>query len=120
MKRRLPVCPKDELAPRVVRTAWIGTDRFGLPREALVLVDERGEVRAYVNQCKHLPIPIDSGSREFFDAEGTHLLCGTHGALFRLDDGMCVRGPCRGLPLDPVEVVVEDGDVVLLLADDED
>lgn len=114
-KRRLPVCTRGELRAGEVRTAFIGTDRYGLPREALVLLDHEGQVRAYVNQCKHLPIPIDSGSREFFDADRRHLLCGTHGALFRLDDGMCVRGPCRGMPLDPVEVEVDEDAIVLLV-----
>ncbi|MBX3245685.1 MAG: Rieske 2Fe-2S domain-containing protein [Myxococcales bacterium] len=114
---RLRVCPADELAPGVVRTCLVGRDRYGLPREALVLRDADGVLRGYVNQCKHLPIPIDAGSREFFDEVGEHLLCGTHGALFRLDDGMCVAGPCEGLPLDPVEVEENGGDV-FVVADD--
>lgn len=114
-KRRLPVCDQTELRAGEVRTAWIGSDRHGLPREALVLRDHEGQIHAYVNQCKHLPIPIDSGSREFFDADGRHLLCGTHGALFRLDDGMCVHGPCRGLSLERVKAVVERDTVVLLI-----
>jgi nitrite reductase/ring-hydroxylating ferredoxin subunit len=117
-KRRLPVCQREDLRFGLVRTAHVGTDRYGLPREALVLLDAAGEVRAYVNQCKHLPIPIDSGSREFFDEAGTHLLCGTHGALFRLDDGMCIHGPCKGVPLDPIEVVEEEGEISLVVDDE--
>lgn len=118
MKRRLPVCRREDLGPGRLATAWVGHDRHGLPKEALVLVDASGVVRAYVNQCKHLPIPIDSGSREFFDEDDAHLICGTHGALFRLDDGMCVRGPCRGIPLDPIALEEHDGEIVLLLDDE--
>lgn len=117
-RRRLRVCRDSDLTAGEVRTCLVGRDRYGLPREALVLRDAEGALRGYVNQCKHLPIPIDAGSREFFDEDGEHLLCGTHGALFRLDDGMCVAGPCAGLPLDRVDVVEEDGDVFVMADED--
>ena len=83
--------------------------RFGEPRAALVLLDETGAVRAYVNRCKHLPIPLDGGSGAFFDASGAHLECGTHGARFRLADGYCVSGPCEGSSLDALVVEEEEG-----------
>lgn len=36
--------------------------------------------------------------------DGFHLLCGTHGALFRPQDGYCVSGPCVGDSLEPVPI----------------
>ena len=43
----------------------------------------------------------------------SHILCATHGAEFRIEDGFCVLGPCRGQSLEPISVSVRDGDVVL-------
>lgn len=92
--------------PRVIA---LGPSSQGRPREALVLRDGHGEARAYENLCRHIPVPLDAGSRRFLSAQRTHLLCGTHGAKFRLDDGMCVEGPCTGLPLHPLSLLAEHG-----------
>ena len=90
-----------------------GEDRR--PREALVLLGSDGEPRAYLNRCRHLPIPLDAGSREFLTHDGEHLLCGTHGALYRRDDGFCVAGPCVHLSLDKLPILEENGVLYLLL-----
>jgi nitrite reductase/ring-hydroxylating ferredoxin subunit len=90
-----------------------GEDRR--PREALVLLGSDGEPRAYLNRCRHLPIPLDAGSREFLTHDGEHLLCGTHGALYQRDDGVCVAGPCLHLALDKITIVEENGVLYLLL-----
>jgi nitrite reductase/ring-hydroxylating ferredoxin subunit len=45
------------------------------------------------------------------DRAGEHLVCATHGALFRPADGACVAGPCAGDRLAPVDVEVREGDV---------
>jgi nitrite reductase/ring-hydroxylating ferredoxin subunit len=91
----------------------LGRDDKGRPAEALVLRDHQGHLRAYRNLCRHLPVPLDGGSREFFDGAGWHLRCGTHGALYRLHDGRCVHGPCGGKALEALEVREEAGTVVL-------
>ncbi|MGE0785772.1 MAG: Rieske (2Fe-2S) protein [Sandaracinaceae bacterium] len=68
----------------------------GRPREALVVRAPSGALRAYLNRCRHLPIPLDGGSGAYFDPDGDYLTCGTHGARYRLEDGFCVEGPCMG------------------------
>ena len=87
----------------------LGRDALGRPREALVVLDLLGHPRAYLNRCEHIPIPLDGGSREFFDPEGEHLRCGTHGALYRLSDGLCVAGPCTGDSLAELPLRIVDG-----------
>ncbi|MSO64511.1 MAG: Rieske (2Fe-2S) protein [Alphaproteobacteria bacterium] len=64
---------------------------------------------AYVNDCPHAHAPLDWQPGQFLDAAGTHLLCTMHGALFRIHDGYCLNGPCPGLSLTPVPIVVTDG-----------
>ncbi|WP_236605829.1 Rieske (2Fe-2S) protein [Sandaracinus amylolyticus] len=112
---RVRVGPRSSLGPERVLTARISNDHDGTPREVIVLLDDTGGLRAYVNRCKHLPIPIDGGSRRFFDDDGRHLMCGTHGALFRRVDGYCIEGPCRGRALDRVEIEVDESGTIWAL-----
>ncbi len=115
------VARREELDPGEVRVVGLGDDTLARRPEALVVVDETGEVRAYLNECQHLPIPLDAGSREFLDDTTGHLRCGTHGALYRRDDGLCVRGPCRGRSLRALPVSVDaDGWIVLDAPEEED
>lgn len=95
-ERWIDVCASEELGPGEVKVVRISDDRDGTPREALVLRGSDGEVRAYLNRCQHIPIPLDSGTRQFLDRDKRYLECMTHGAIYRLDDGVCVGGPCRG------------------------
>jgi len=82
-------------------------------REALVLLDEDGEVRAYENVCQHVPIPLDAGGRRFLDENG-HLVCATHRAIYRRVDGECIGGPCMGRRLVALSARV-DGDRVVVV-----
>ena len=50
----------------------------------------------------------------FFDSRGKYLMCGTHGAVFRPEDGACIEGPCTGRALDTVEILVESGKIFSL------
>ncbi len=108
-----PVSALDGTRARVVPLPALPWD---LHREAILVLDESGRPRAYLNRCKHLPVPLDGGTREFFDSTGRYLLCGTHGALYERGSGFCVSGPCRGKVLTAIELRVEGGEVVLSLA----
>jgi nitrite reductase/ring-hydroxylating ferredoxin subunit len=87
---------------------------WDMHREAIVVLDDDARPRAYLNRCRHLPIPLDGGSRDFFDSTRRYLHCGTHGALYERGTGFCVAGPCRGKSLAPIDLRVEDGELVLL------
>lgn len=92
------VCRRDELRPGALHQVPLGRDPIGIPLSLLVGVSRDGDLYAYQNLCKHLPIPLDGGSGDFF-ADVDTLRCGTHGALYRVSDGYCTRGPCRGTSL---------------------
>lgn len=109
------VCREEELREGVVRTVRLGDDADGIPIVALVLRDENGGIVAYRNLCRHLPVPLDGGTGDLLSADGAHLICGTHGATYRLYDGYCVDGPCEGLALHPLQVRSEAG--VLFVSD---
>lgn len=82
--------------------------------EGILLRLGSGEVRAYKNECRHLPVPLDEREpKEIWDAEARYLVCSSHGARYRPEDGLCVSGPCQGSHLRALPVVVRDGEVFL-------
>lgn len=65
----------------------------------------RGAVYAYLNRCTHRNVELDWVPGRFFAMDGRHLICATHGALYRPDTGACAGGPCNGglVKLDVIE-----------------
>jgi nitrite reductase/ring-hydroxylating ferredoxin subunit len=67
----------------------------------------------YVNSCPHLGVPLDWLPGQFLTTDGTRIMCATHGAEFRISDGHCVKGPCRGEALTKVPYTVRD-DLIMI------
>ncbi len=80
---------------------------------ALMVIRQLENVYAYVNSCPHIGTPLDFMPGQFLTLEKDLILCSTHGALFRIEDGECVHGPCIGKHLKPLACSVHDGDVWL-------
>jgi nitrite reductase/ring-hydroxylating ferredoxin subunit len=78
----------------------------------LMAIRRGNSVFCYVNSCPHWGSPLDLVPGRFLARDGRHILCTTHGALFRIDDGRCIKGPCLGAALRPVPCRVEDGRVL--------
>lgn len=115
---RVPAGPAAFVSQGQVQVILLPRDPAGRPREALLLRDDRGELRAYLNRCEHLPIPLNAGGPDFLTADRRELLCRTHGARYRLEDGHCVHGPCAGRALRPLALSVEADCVYVLLEED--
>jgi nitrite reductase/ring-hydroxylating ferredoxin subunit len=89
----------------------------GNGRVHAVFVVRRGDaVYGYPNRCPHTGLSLDWAPDRFLDADGELIVCATHGALFRIEDGYCVAGPCAGASLRPVSVRLQ-GDAVILVPD---
>jgi nitrite reductase/ring-hydroxylating ferredoxin subunit len=72
----------------------------------------RGEaVFVYINACPHLGVPLDWVPGRFLSADGSRIICATHGAEFRIEDGQCLHGPCLGERLEAVMIRIKDGEV---------
>lgn len=85
----------------------------GLDRQAIFVIRWKGALHAYRNECPHVGTPLDWPENRFFDSEGEYLMCGTHGAIFRPEDGVCIDGPCSGRALAPIAIRVEAGEIFL-------
>ena len=70
-------------------------------------------VRGYLNRCPHAGHPLDLLPQRFLTADGTLILCSSHGALFEKATGLCVAGPCAGRALTPIALQVSCGFVLL-------
>jgi nitrite reductase/ring-hydroxylating ferredoxin subunit len=106
------LCRLDEIAAPGSRGFSLGS---GVERrEIFVVRDAVGEARAYVNSCPHTGGPLDWVEHQFLSLDRRLILCATHGALFRIEDGHCVHGPCAGKRLTPLAIAIVDGAVMLL------
>jgi nitrite reductase/ring-hydroxylating ferredoxin subunit len=66
-------------------------------------------IRAYLNVCPHFSLPLNYRKDEFLTPEGDRIICTQHLAIFRIADGYCEEGACRGLSLDSIPVTVVNG-----------
>jgi nitrite reductase/ring-hydroxylating ferredoxin subunit len=67
---------------------------------------------AYHNDCPHTGGPLDWMGR-FLTRDKTLIRCAGHGAKFRIENGLCIKGPCAGTSLAAVSIAVVAGDIVL-------
>ncbi|MDT8386138.1 MAG: Rieske (2Fe-2S) protein [Thiogranum sp.] len=82
--------------------------------EEIFLVRKGLDIVAYSNSCPHTKGPLDWVPGQFLNLEGDLIQCATHDALFRIEDGLCIRGPCSGQSLSPVPIRIADNAVWLV------
>ncbi|BCH21502.1 Rieske (2Fe-2S) protein [Mesorhizobium sp. L-8-3] len=72
----------------------------------VVVVRRGGRIFAYLDSCPHYEggTPMAWKTDRYLNGEGTHLACHSHGALFEIETGECVLGPCLGQRLKKVPV----------------
>jgi nitrite reductase/ring-hydroxylating ferredoxin subunit len=104
------ICTLHELGDPGAKAFTMGSGDW--PLRGFVV--RRGElVRAYVNHCPHAGFPLNWRPDGFLAPETPLILCAMHGALFEIETGLCVSGPCEGLRLRPLPVHVSHGYVTL-------
>jgi len=72
-----------------------------------------GKPYAYVNQCAHVAVELDWNEGDFFTAQKDFLICATHGAHYRPDNGFCVMGPCKGRSLKIIPVTEQNQEIII-------
>lgn len=65
----------------------------------LLAVRRAGQVFIYENRCPHRGVALEWLPDQFLDSSASLIQCATHGALFLIEDGECVAGPCEGKSL---------------------
>ena len=74
----------------------------------LILTRKADEVNVFLNSCPHTGVRLDWKVGVFLTVDKAHLQCSTHGALFELDSGFCVAGPCNNQCLVKLQTKVYD------------
>ncbi len=64
-------------------------------------------VFGYVDRCPHMGLPLAQVLDDYLAPSGGAIACSWHGALFAIENGRCLGGPCAGAGLLgwPVDVV---------------
>ena len=92
-----PLCRLDEIPDGEGRSFSLGE---GDQRLEIFVVRSGEAAFGYLNACPHLGTPLDwggfDGDGRFVSADSGNILCATHGAEFRVEDGYCLHGPCAG------------------------
>jgi nitrite reductase/ring-hydroxylating ferredoxin subunit len=84
---------------------------FALEFDSLFVVKRDGQIFVYRNSCPHLGVELNWLEDQFLDADNTLVQCATHGALFIIDSGECVAGPCRGKHLTAIPFAIVAGHI---------
>lgn len=82
--------------------------------EAFFAVRKGDQVYVYRNRCPHAGAPLNWMPDRFLDREKEFIQCTVHGALFTIEEGDCIAGPCAGDCLSPLDSEVRNGDVWIL------
>ncbi|MCB1668391.1 MAG: Rieske (2Fe-2S) protein [Pseudomonadales bacterium] len=76
---------------------------FQLGDEYFFAIRQRDKLFIYKNSCPHVGTPLNWQKDTFFNAEKCFIQCFSHGALFEIDTGLCIAGPCHGQSLTAVK-----------------
>ena len=103
------LCPLDTIADGKARN-FVLQMRAGRFHGFVV---RRGEaVHGYVDRCPHAGLPLAQVLDDYLTPDGGLIACSWHGALFTVEGGACVGGPCAGQTLTPWPVAVSNGKIV--------
>lgn len=101
LQKEVPLCKLDDLEDHCAMELTI-------EERQLFAVRQGNSIFAYWNLCPHRNSPLNWVPNQFLDTENQLIQCALHGALFEIDSGLCIAGPCSGDSLQPVELRCED------------
>lgn len=110
------ICAAESLArgqAKAFSLSRVTEDEGPRPLSIFVVRTDADQFVGYLNRCPHEGAWLNIGDGKFFNEDGSRLRCGRHKAEFDIETGQCVKGPCRDKAIEPVALVVMDGDVCL-------
>lgn len=78
--------------------------------QSIFVVHKNDEFFAYYNHCPHTGASLEWQEDQFLDLDKELIQCATHDALFMIDSGECIAGPCVGEALQslPLSIVGDE------------
>jgi nitrite reductase/ring-hydroxylating ferredoxin subunit len=102
------ICASQDVIEGDVLSMVLESENGMLP---LLVTRRHDKLRVFVNACPHQYLPLDYQGSNLLSADGSMLMCNSHGARFLIDDGECVDGPAMGCALDLVPVEERAGEI---------
>lgn len=90
-----------------------GSKGFECNGEKYFAVKKQNQIYIYTNSCPHIGVALEWVEDTFLDHSRTMIQCANHGALFVIETGACVTGPCIGKKLNAVNFTLVD-DMIFL------
>jgi len=94
-----------------------GSKGFEIPHgKSVVLifvVHKDTQFTAFINSCPHTGANLEWLEDKFLDMENAFIQCSTHDALFEIESGLCVAGPCINKSLTPVTLHIKGENVLV-------
>lgn len=84
----------------------------------IFVVHGNAAFRAFVNSCPHTGVNLEWQENQFLDLDKAFIQCSTHDALFEIDSGLCIAGPCVDEHLQALELSEQDGILSVEIDDD--
>jgi len=69
-------------------------------------------VHGYVDRCPHMGLPLAQELDRYLTPDGDRIQCSWHGAIFDVESGRCLGGPCPGTALREWPIELSDGQIV--------
>lgn len=104
------LCKEDEieeLTTKQFEYQFLGEIRHGF------LIKSQGKLFAYENHCPHTGVELNWQENRFLNYDNTSIQCATHGAQFKISDGICIWGPCLGQYLKKIPLKMNSSRVYL-------
>ncbi len=112
MTSSIYLCPIDSIADPGSRGFKIDIEGQEEPLD-LFVVKKNNRVFAYKNTCPHAYTPLEWIEDQFLTSDKSMIICVSHGALFTIEDGACVSGPCTGQNLSVIAHELTDGNIYI-------
>jgi len=90
-----------------------GSKGFECNGEKYFAVKKEGKLYIYKNSCPHIGVALEWVEDQFLDSSQSMIQCANHGALFVIESGACVAGPCSGQRLTAVKYSIQS-DLIFL------
>ena len=103
------LCPLEDLPDGTARGFPPAPGAF----TGLFAIRQGAHVYAYLNACPHIGVSLDWAPDRFLTKDASQIVCSTHGALFEIPTGRCTSGPCIGESLEPIQVTIQDGQILI-------
>jgi len=75
------------------------TKGITLNNQQYVVIKKNAQFYVYKNRCPHIGINLEYQPNQFLNKEEQYIQCANHGALFEIETGYCIAGPCSGKSL---------------------